>query len=249
MFVLLLLIVMSHSLLVSTRYRGGCKPPTSGSEVTFYTEDEQETYSLLWHRVTKRDTQINMTLHLYSLGNTTLIRQKIDPFITSDTEYFSRIYLSYSKTNKKTLVSSKFVSKTFNGTKLQQVTVVSNASVEWVKCFDLYSFPNLSRSSHASLLVATVVLAVLVLMLLVVTFVGAANIYCLRKSKTEAAPLPLGDCGESSKVIQDQGEDHVYEDWNYGAVTSIYYDARNSLYVSADEKTATVSATKKQEQS
>ncbi|XP_042203850.1 uncharacterized protein LOC121853640 [Homarus americanus] len=139
MFVFLLM-VMSRSLLASTMDSEDCGPLTEGSEVTFLNNNEDKFY--LWYKVSVEVTQITMTVDLHIMGSK-LEGVKLNPFSSSNTEHFIRISLP-SKTDGM-MLSSKFTNYMFSQAVVTKLTIVSNTSVDWIKCSNDNYFPSLSR--------------------------------------------------------------------------------------------------------
>ncbi|XP_042212569.1 uncharacterized protein LOC121859709 isoform X2 [Homarus americanus] len=250
MFVLLLM-VMSRSLLVSTMdSEDYCESLGQHSEVTIYNQIKDDDF-YLWYKVAAEDTQINMTVYRHLKDNlVVLLPQKTGPFKSSNTEYFIRIRLYYDMDRERSFVTSKNFAWDVSGrATITKVMVESNASVEWIKCLNHYSFPSLSsyNPGDSPAFNKSTVLLVVLSVLLLLALVTAAYFCYLWRTKTKAAPLPAAVGDGSSREVNDDDE-HLYEDWNDDVISPRSHTSRNSLYVSADEQTATVSAIKTEEQ-
>ncbi|XP_042212570.1 uncharacterized protein LOC121859709 isoform X3 [Homarus americanus] len=210
-----------------------------------------------------------MTVYRHLKDNlVVLLPQKTGPFKSSNTEYFIRIRLYYDMDRERSFVTSKNFAWDVSGrATITKVMVESNASVEWIKCLNHYSFPSLSsyNPGDSPAFNKSTVLLVVLSVLLLLALVTAAYFCYLWRTKTKGrdvlnqvnldvtsrtrppAPLPAAVGDGSSREVNDDDE-HLYEDWNDDVISPRSHTSRNSLYVSADEQTATVSAIKTEEQ-
>nr|XP_053650526.1 uncharacterized protein LOC128700999 isoform X2 [Cherax quadricarinatus] len=190
----IILTVVPHLLLLGTTSASevNCDSPLRGKKPFFNVPSENN--FCLWYKMDEKYTQLNITFR------TNVWDSELPPDINysgvrSNTEEYISI------TSADILTQLKETSQEIR--QINSVSITGNATMEWIKCKNCQSFPNIKTGDTSDQTTSVTVLAVL---LVIILAGGTAYIYHLRRTKTHDTTE-----GNLTKHPSDQQCDHHWQ--------------------------------------